>query len=31
MDAREASQLVLDWHDRQLTLDGENRVGAGNR
>lgn len=22
MDAREASQLVLDWHDRQLTLAG---------
>jgi adenylate cyclase len=22
MDAREASQLVLDWHDRHVTLDG---------
>ncbi len=29
MDAREASQLVLDWHDRQLTLDGDNCVELG--
>ncbi|HEY5644436.1 MAG TPA: FHA domain-containing protein [Pseudomonadales bacterium] len=27
MDAREASHLVLDWHDRQLTLD-ESRCAA---
>jgi predicted component of type VI protein secretion system len=29
MDAREASQLVLDWHDRQLTLDGDECVELG--
>ena len=29
MDAREASQLVLDWHDRQLTLNGEHPVELG--
>ena len=29
MDAREASQLVLDWHDRQLTLDGNEAVELG--
>lgn len=29
MDAREASQLVLDWHDRQLTVDGRGRVRLG--
>lgn len=29
MDAREASQLVLDWHDRQLTLDERRRVDLG--
>jgi predicted component of type VI protein secretion system len=29
MDAREASQLVLDWHDRQLTLDGRTCVALG--
>lgn len=29
MDAREASQLVLDWHDRQLTLDGDRCVELG--
>ena len=29
MDAREASQLVLDWHDRQLTLDGVGPVELG--
>ena len=23
MDAREASQLVLDWHDRQLTVEDD--------
>lgn len=29
MDAREASQLVLDWHDRHLTLDEKRRVVLG--
>ncbi len=29
MDAREASRLVLDWHDRQLTLDEKERVELG--
>ncbi len=29
MDAREASQLVLDWHDRQLTLDDDQRIELG--
>ena len=29
MDAREASQLVLDWHDRQLTLNGDGCVELG--
>jgi predicted component of type VI protein secretion system len=29
MDAREASHLVLDWHDRQLTLDGNEAVELG--
>jgi predicted component of type VI protein secretion system len=29
MDAREASQLVLDWHDCQLTLDGDTSVELG--
>lgn len=29
MDAREASQLVLDWHDRQLTVDDRRRVLLG--
>jgi predicted component of type VI protein secretion system len=29
MDAREASQLVLDWHDRRLTLDGDKSVELG--
>ncbi len=29
MDAREASQLVLDWHDRHVTLDESRRVELG--
>ena len=29
MDAREASQLVLDWRERQLTLDGDSSVELG--
>ena len=29
MDAREASQLVLDWHDRQLTVDDDGRAVLG--
>ena len=29
MDARDASQLVLDWHDRQLTLDDEAHIALG--
>ena len=29
MDAREASRLVLDWHDRQLTLDETRCVQLG--
>ena len=29
MDAREASQLVLDWHDRQLMLDVTRSAALG--
>lgn len=29
MDAREASQLVLNWHDRQLALDDRGCVRLG--
>jgi hypothetical protein len=29
MDAREASQLVLDWHDRQLVVDDDEPVVLG--
>ncbi len=29
MDAREASQLVLDWHDRQWLVGGEDRLLLG--
>jgi len=29
MDAREASQLILDWHDRQLTLDDDANAEIG--
>ena len=29
MDAREASQLVLDWQDRQLMLDGHECMRLG--
>ena len=29
MDAREASQLVLDWHDRQLTLNDDRGIALG--
>ena len=29
MDAREASRLVLDWHDRQLTLSESDRLALG--
>ena len=29
MDARDASQLVLDWHDRQLTVSDETHIALG--
>lgn len=29
MDAREASQLVLDWHDRQITVDDDLEIVLG--
>ena len=29
MDAREASRLVLDWHDRQWLIEDEDRFSLG--